>query len=95
MSHREPPSQCCRDEREKPFVYKSTLSKTYGLTPATINELGEPDKFCDNPHWPDGPPSGLYSIQRVEFWVGANQERVDRARESRVRRSAAAKTMQE
>jgi hypothetical protein len=77
------------------FVYKSTVRKVYGLTPAMIEELGEPDKYCENPHWRGGPDARLYSIERVKTWVGANKERVERARESRARRSAAARTAQE
>jgi len=71
------------------YVYKSTLKKTYGLTPAMIEELGEPDKLCDNPHWKSGPPANLYLVERVENWVEANQERVEKARANRPKRSAA------
>src|SRR5690349_1630057 len=81
--------------REKQFVYKSTLSKGYGLTPAMIEELGEPDKLCDNPHWSSGPPASLYRVKRVEAWIEGNEERVERARASRVRRSAAGTAVQE
>lgn len=31
--------------------------------------MGEPDKYCDNPHWRGGPDASLYSIERVETWV--------------------------
>ncbi len=76
---------------EKRYVYKSTLSKVYGLTPRMIYELGEPDETCDNPYYQNGAPASLYLIERVESWVEANKERVAKARESRARRSAATK----
>ena len=56
-----------------------------------IDELGEPDEYCDNPHWKSGPPASLYSIERVETWIEENKERVEKARQSRVGRSAASK----
>jgi hypothetical protein len=78
---------------EKQFVYKSTLTSTYGLTPIMVAELGEPDKVCENPHWKSGPSASLYCVDRVETWVAANKERLQRAKESRVRRAAAAKAV--
>ena len=76
-------------KNEKEFVYKSTVRHTYGLTPSMIDELGEPDRYVDNPHYKTGPPASLYRIDRVETWIEENQERVDKARASRARRSAA------
>lgn len=76
------------------YVYKTTLSKVYGLTPSMIEELGEPDKTCDNPHWKTGPYfASLYLIERVEAWVEANRERVEKARTSRANRSSAMKAV--
>ena len=57
--------------------------------------MGEPEKFSDNPHWSSGPPASLYSVKRVEAWVEANKERVEAARDSGVRRSAAGTAVQE
>src|SRR5688572_29020268 len=57
-----------------------------------VRELGEPDEYCDNPHWRTGlNPASLYRIEPVEGWIEANQGRVDKARASRVKRPAAAK----
>jgi hypothetical protein len=53
-----------------------------------IAELGEPDMLVKNPHWRSGPMSSLYSIARVEAWCDQNAERLTRAQEERVRRSA-------
>jgi hypothetical protein len=80
-----------RTKRPKEYVYKSTLRSEYGLTPSMIDELGEPDEFVENSHYKSGPAASLYRIDRVEAWLAANQERVEKAGESRVRRSAAAK----
>ncbi len=77
------------------FVYKSTLRKFYGLTPTMIEELGGPDKYRTNPHWRGAPDASLYSVARIEEWVGANRERVERARANRAKRSAAAQAAQE
>jgi hypothetical protein len=76
------------------YVYKSTLSQVYGMTPSMIQELGEPDKTRDNPHWKTGPfEASLYLLERVEAWVERNQERLEKARQSRARRSAAMKAV--
>jgi hypothetical protein len=78
--------------RERRFVYRTTLGKVYGLTPAMIDELGGPDEYRENPHWKTGPyPASLYSIERVEAWIEVNTGRVEKARESRTNRSVAAK----
>lgn len=79
---------------KKKYVYKSTLSKVYALTPSMIEELGEPDELCDNPHWKSGPYyASLYLIERVEAWIEANQERVEKAKATRAKRSAAMKVV--
>lgn len=75
----------------KEYVYKSTLSRVYGLTPGLIEELGAPDESCDNPHYQSGPSASLYRIERVEAWIDANKERVERARATRAKQSASAK----
>jgi hypothetical protein len=77
-----------RNTKMRRYVYKTTLSKVYGLTPAMIGELGRCDKTCDNPHYISGPPASLYDIDRVEAWIEKNQDRVNRVRESRDRRAA-------
>lgn len=81
------------DERE--FVYKSTLSREYGLTPSMIEELGPPDDYCENPYYPRTGVAYLYSVERVEAWIGANVERVEKARASREKRSATANKLRE
>lgn len=78
---------------EKKFVYKATLSKVYCLTPSMIQELGEPDKYCVNLNYRSGPSASLYLIERVEAWIEAIKERVDRARASRAKRSSAMKAV--
>lgn len=80
---------------QKEYVYKSTLRDVYGLTPAMIRELGDPDKLTKNPHWKSGPLASLYLIERVEAWIDANIERVEQAREKRVKRAASAKRANE
>jgi hypothetical protein len=80
---------------KKEYVYKSTLSRVFGLTPSMIQELGSPDRYCMNPHWRSGPEASLYRTERVEGWVAANKERVEKARASRARRSAAMKAVQD
>jgi hypothetical protein len=78
-----------RNTKLRRYVYKSTLSKVYGLTASMIEDIGEPDKHRDNPHYRTGPPASLYSIQRVEAWIEANQQLVEKARASRGKRSEA------
>jgi hypothetical protein len=80
-----------RNTTELRYVYKTTLNKTYGLTPSMIEELGEPDKCCTNPHYQSAPEACLYLIERVEAWVEENQERLKKAQENRPIRSAAMK----
>jgi hypothetical protein len=77
------------EERPKTHLYESTVRKEYGLTPAMIEELGEPDRFATNPHYKSGPSARLYLISRVEAWVEANRQRVEEAKEKRAKRSAA------
>ena len=71
------------------YVYKTTLNKTYGMSPSMIEELGKPDKYRTNPHYQSGPDACLYLIERVEAWVESNQERLKMAQDSRPNRSAA------
>jgi hypothetical protein len=60
-----------------------------------IQELGPPDKCCENPHWKGGPPVSLYLVGRVEAWVAANRERLEKAEAGRANRSAAMKAVHE
>jgi hypothetical protein len=80
---------------EKKYVYKSTLSKEFGLSPSLIDEIGEPDKFVPNPHYRSGPEASLYAVERVEQWIQANQDRVDEARAARAKRSESARRVHE
>src|SRR4051812_37686671 len=72
---------------KKLYVYRSTVSEVYGLTPSMIDELGTPDRECDNPYYKSGPPANLYLIARVEQWVEENRERVERVKARRLKRS--------
>jgi hypothetical protein len=60
-----------------------------------IEEIGPPDKIVDNPHYRVAPDAGLYNIARVETWIAANQGKVEQAKASRVKRSAASKKVHE
>lgn len=83
-----------RNTESVKYVYKSTLSRVYGMTPSMIRELGQPDKTCENPHWKSGPyEASLYLLERVEAWVEENQGRLETARQSRANRSAAMKAV--
>lgn len=73
------------------YVYKSTLTRKYGLPQSLINELGEPDKYVSNPHYRSGPEATLYLVERVEKWIEENQDRVDKVRATREKRSKAAR----
>lgn len=84
-----------KTKNPKKFVYTSTLRTAYGLTPSMIEEIGPPDKIVDNPHYRVAPDAGLYSIARVEAWIAANQSRVEKAKASRVNRSAASTKVHE
>jgi hypothetical protein len=88
-------SSMTRTERPSEFLYKATLRKQYGLTPSMIDELGEPDEYVDNPHYASGPMASLYRIDRVLGYLNQNRDRVERAKESRPKRSAAAQKVQE
>jgi hypothetical protein len=59
-----------------------------------VSELGEPDKYCTNPHYRSGCPASLYLIERVEAWIEENQERVAKAKVNRLKRSAAMTAVQ-
>lgn len=76
-------------KKEKLYVYQSTLSKEYGLTPSMIAELGAPDMECQNPRFRSGWPGRLYLIARVEEYVARNKGRVEEAKERRATRCAA------
>jgi hypothetical protein len=78
---------------DRKYVYKTTLSKVYRMTPSMIEELGEPDKYCVNLNYRSGPAASLYLIERVEAWIEDNKERVDKARASRAKRSSAMKAV--
>jgi hypothetical protein len=84
-----PPCLSAR-ERKNLYVFKYELRTKYGLTPAMIAELGEPDELRPNPHYRSGPPANLFLIERVEAWVRNNQERVTKAKEQRAKRAEAA-----
>lgn len=81
--------------RPKEYVYKSTLRSEFGLTPSMIEELGEPDEYVENPYYSTAPMAMLYRIDRVETWLAVNRWRVEKAKESRARRSAAMKKIHE
>lgn len=85
----QPALQKTRDDND--YVYESTVRREYGLTPGMIAELGPPDEYCENPHYRRGPLASLYRVGRVKAWVSKNQERVDKAKAERPKRSAAAK----
>lgn len=74
-------------QNDRQYCYKTTLTKTYGLTASMIWRLGEPDRTVPNPHYRSAPPASLYLIERVERWIEANQAEVDRARQDREHRS--------
>lgn len=78
-------------KKDKQYIYKSTVRQEYGLTPKMIDELGQPDKTCENPYYSCGFEASLYLISRVEAWVEANKERLARAQELRIKRSDAMK----
>jgi hypothetical protein len=80
---------------EKEFVYKSTVMKEYGLTPKMVDELGSPDFYCENPHYRCAPEASCYAISRIEAWVAENKDRVEAAKLSRIKRSAAARAAHE
>lgn len=82
---------CANEADQEQYVYKSTLRNEYGLTPSMIDELGGPDDFCENPHYANAAPGCLYLVSRVEAWVDANLERLEKAKELRAKRSEAAK----
>lgn len=82
-----------RKRSEKLYVYKTTLSKVYGLTPRMIEELEPPDDYCVNPHYKSGPPANLFLIERVEAWIDEHEDEVEKARASRAKRSAAGKAV--
>ncbi len=84
-----------KTERPKEYVYKATLRNQHGLTPSMIDELGEPDEYVDNPHYVTGPMASLYRVDRVLTYLDQNRDRVERTKESRVKRSAAAQKVQE
>lgn len=81
------------NRKEKLYVYKTTLRTVYGLTPRMIEALEPPDELCVNPHYKSGPPANLYVIERVEAWTDEHKEEVEKARASKVKRSAAAKAV--
>ncbi len=70
------------------YVYKTTLSKRFGLTPKLIKELDPPDKEVVNPHWKSGPPAYLYDVARVEEFIAQNEKRVEKERRLREKLSA-------
>lgn len=84
-----------KPERPKEFGYKATLRKQYGLTPSMIDELGEPDEYVENPYYATAPMATLYRIDRVKAFLAQNRDRIEQAKESRVKRSEAAKKVQE
>ena len=67
------------------------MRSRYGLTPSMIADLGPPDFRDENLHNSFGPLANLYSVERVERWVGENTERVEEAKSKRPARSAAGK----
>ena len=54
-----------------------------------IREIGKPDLIRPNPHYPRAAsPMRLYLIERLEDWVAQNLDRVEKARQRRVKLSA-------
>jgi len=78
-----------KDKIKTNFVYKTTLSKKYGLTPKLIRELDPPDKEVVNMHWKSGPFAYLYEVDRVEEFIEQNKDRVERERRLREKLSVA------
>lgn len=74
-------------EREKLYVYKTTLKTVYGLTDAMVAGLDGPDKRVPDPHYRSGPEASLYLVERVEAWVEAHRDAVEEARRRRAARS--------
>jgi hypothetical protein len=72
------------------YVYKTTLAKTYGLTPKLIALLGPADKEVPNRHHRSGPPSLLYAVDRVEQFVTEHAAEVADAASRRKARSESA-----
>ncbi len=70
------------------LVYKTTLKTMYGLTDGMIRQLGDPDRTVPNPH-SRRQTSSLYNRQRVEEWIDAHKELIERSQASRERMAAA------
>lgn len=75
----------------KQFVYKTTLTRTYGFTPKLIAELGAPDLTVTNKHYRHGPPAQLFAIVRVEAFAEKHKEELARLAAGRQKRQAASK----
>lgn len=69
--------------------------RDYGLTPSMVDELGPPDDYCDNPYYARGATASLYRVERVEKWVSENEDRLEKAKANRAKRSAAAAVRRE
>lgn len=69
------------------YLYQTTLRQKLGLTPAMIEELGEPDLIRPNPRCPNTWPAKLYRADKVKAWLKQNQDRLERARSKREARS--------
>jgi len=75
------------------LIYHSTLRHVYGLSPAWIRRLGQPDRLHPHPRDPAKKVS-LYSRRRVEAYLEAHQAAYLRMLVARAKRSgqAAAET---
>jgi hypothetical protein len=84
------------DQPEKrEFVHVTMLGTVYGLTRKMVEDLGEPDKLGPDEGRLPGQLARLYSVDRVEAWVAANQEWLDRAHAVRAQRAAVEKAAAE
>ncbi len=69
---------------KKEFVPAAMLGTLYGLTRKMVDDLGEPDMV--RPH--GGQFARLYRVERVEAWVAANLEWIDRANAAQAQQAA-------
>lgn len=73
-----------KNEREKKtkvslYMTYSRAKGQYFLTDKMLKEIGEPDLLRPNPHYRSAAPMKLYLIERLENWIAANSDRVEKA----------------
>ncbi len=73
-----------KNEREKKtkvsmYMTYSRAKGQYFLTDKMLKEIGEPDLLKRNPHYRSAAPMKLYLIERLENWIAANSDRVEKA----------------